>query len=138
MVRSKYFLEDYRQHQEKGVPVPNQLVPCVKKWGKPQSGRVMVNADDGILQEGGIGLGVVMWDENESFILSAAKRVHRQYTPDMAEAMALVMGDQLAQQFYVQKPIMVMYCLQLVQVLTEQASSRSEIGVVCRKKKENG
>ncbi|CAL1389644.1 unnamed protein product [Linum trigynum] len=128
--RAKIFLDDYREHQERRIATQRETGD--RKWRKPPTGRVMVNTDAGILQEGGIGLGVVMRDENGSFVLATAKRVKGEFTVEMAEALALEMRAQLVQQFHVQNPIMATDCLQLVHLLTETSSSRSEVGVLCR------
>ncbi|CAL1404049.1 unnamed protein product [Linum trigynum] len=93
VARSQAYLEEYKQHQ-----VREQVVatPSVKHWKKPDFGKVKINTDAGLLENGGIGLGVVIRDAEGNFILAAAKKIPRQWDVVTAEAMAAEMGVSLA------------------------------------------
>ncbi|CAI0418228.1 unnamed protein product [Linum tenue] len=64
-----------------------------------------------------MGLGVVIRNDERWFLLAAAKRVQGNWSVEMAEALAVEFGAQLAWQMHYPRPIIELDCQTVVQNL---------------------
>ncbi|CAI0383231.1 unnamed protein product [Linum tenue] len=123
------FLDEYRLHQSEGEE--NHLTGDTQIWKRPQEGRLKINTDAGIGDEG-VGLGVVVRNHMGEFVMAAAKQVRGIQDPTMGEALAVEFGLQLARQHHMVSPIMEVDCVNVVAGVRRAAGIQTELGVICR------
>ncbi|CAL1406017.1 unnamed protein product [Linum trigynum] len=128
-VRAKYFLIDYKQHQQREEVLSSLVVR--KNWQKPTMGRVSVCTNADILPSGDTRLVVVVGDAEGIFMYAAAKNIPGTWTSEGAEALALEMGVQVAYLFQLQNVMMETDCLSVITRLQSPNLAQDEIGVVC-------
>ncbi|CAL1369231.1 unnamed protein product [Linum trigynum] len=107
-------------------------MPGAKRWQKLRPGRFSVTSDVAMLDGGGVGLGVVVRDNNGTFVLAAAKRMQGEYSVDMAEAMAAEMGMQLLPSIPSGTLILESDSLAVISKVQHPARDLTKVGVVCR------
>ncbi|CAL1393460.1 unnamed protein product [Linum trigynum] len=130
--RAITYLEEYRLNQLKEVHPQNS--DMVETWKRPTQGRMKVNVDvDAGLDEGGVGLGVVMRDHAGSFVLAATKRMKDITDPTMGEALAFEFGLQLVRQHHIASPTVESNCLTVVNSTSGMVEVETEVGIVYRK-----
>ncbi|CAL1393397.1 unnamed protein product [Linum trigynum] len=127
--RAQSYLEEYRHQQQLPDALPVSLVSHV--WSRSPLGRVKLNTDAGIDDEG-VGLGVVVRNHDGNFILAAAKRLKGINDPTLGEALAIEFGFQLARHHHLTMSVVETDCLVVVNKLEVADEIQTEIGVVLR------
>lgn len=90
-------VEEQGQYMKQIYHVPRSTPsPTSKTWIAPPEGIIKLNADASLATEGWVGLGVVARDSSGHVLFAGTRRVKAYWSPEIAEAKALVFGAQLA------------------------------------------
>ncbi|XP_048489794.1 uncharacterized protein LOC125491744 [Beta vulgaris subsp. vulgaris] len=112
----------YPRHLAAAVASPHQ-------WMAPLCGSFKLNVDASLMVDGWVGLGVVARDSNGDVRFAATCRVRAFWTPELAEAKAIILGIRLGKQFGLQDVVIESDCQVVIRRLGKNASSLSELDV---------
>ncbi|KAK1374191.1 hypothetical protein POM88_030384 [Heracleum sosnowskyi] len=98
----------------------------VASWKKldaktKQKGLVKLNADASLSEDGWVGLGIVARNNEGGVIFAATRRVRAHWTPEVAEAKALVLAANLGKRYKLKDVILESDCLLIINRLSKGA-----------------
>ncbi|CAL1396675.1 unnamed protein product [Linum trigynum] len=130
VMRAKYYLDDYRTHQQREHTTPLNQEPEV--WEQSGPGQFKINKDASFAEPEGMVLGAVIRGQGGDFLLAAAKKVVGGQSVEMGESLAAEFDMQLAKHFNVQNPCLESDCLSFIQKLSRSDEIQKEMGIICR------
>lgn len=98
-----------------------------KIWCAPPDGIVKINADASLRDEGLVGLGAVARDNHGQVIFAATRRIKACWSPEIAEAKALVLAAKLGKKYGLKEVILESDCQLLINRLSKGAMFLSDL-----------
>ncbi|KAK1555857.1 hypothetical protein Q3G72_032414 [Acer saccharum] len=87
------FLVEFRRANDYVSECDRELPKVAPKWIPPDGGSFKMNNDAAIDRiKDRVGIGVIIWNGDGNVLASSAQRIDAAYSPQIAEAMALLRG----------------------------------------------
>ncbi|KAK1392383.1 hypothetical protein POM88_011439 [Heracleum sosnowskyi] len=103
-----------------------------KKWPAPPVGVIKINADASLVDEGWIDMGVIARNHKGRVLFAATRRERAWWSPEIAEAKALILAINLEKRHGLQEIILESDCKQLVSRLNQSITHLSDLdSVLC-------
>ncbi|XP_021756867.1 uncharacterized protein LOC110721940 [Chenopodium quinoa] len=118
--RARKLADEYGTYSEQVYSVTQRRPKrSSSRWNAPPPGRVKLNSDASLYNEGWIGMGVVARDKERKVLFAATWRVKVWWPPEIAKGKALLMAMRLARRFGYEDVILESDCQTLITRLSK-------------------
>ncbi|CAL1356961.1 unnamed protein product [Linum trigynum] len=129
--RADEFIHCFLEVQGKNKPSPRTRLRSACKWKKPPIGVFKLNTDAGISNERKVGLGCILRDWEGKEVFAASRRLNVNWSPDIAEGMAILYGIRLVKEKGIGPIVVESDCKRVIEKLKQEEICRTELGTIC-------
>ncbi|XP_048502752.1 uncharacterized protein LOC125498565 [Beta vulgaris subsp. vulgaris] len=126
--RAKRNAEDFGSYAKRIYPAWPQITPRSSRiWLAPPAGFTKLNVDASLAVDGWVGLGVVARQADGEVLFAATRRIRAHWSPEVAEAKAILMAVRLSKRYGFQEIILESDCQLVINKLLKNALRLSDL-----------